>query len=256
MTLQLPSPHVSGLGIRCGVGGGRLAALALTVVLMLAGVVPAPALAITNDWAFEAGIASAKMSRGVDISYQEPSVSAAANWYPNSDIFAAASVATYRMGNTVTGVESVDNLGYRWRLRSDWSAQAMYSHYQFLRAPQAAHMNYDELVLTAGWHDAVYASVAVSPNTAFGPSPRALALAYDLVGRLPLVGGWTASAGIGYYDLHQQLDIGYVYGNAALTYQCRAWQFDVGYYMTNGVARATLGHAASNRLVADVVRHF
>jgi hypothetical protein len=30
----------------------------------------------------------------------------------------------------------------------------------------------------------------------------------------------------------------------------------VGYYMTNGVAKATLGHAASNRLVADVVRHF
>ncbi|WP_158244538.1 TorF family putative porin [Paraburkholderia rhynchosiae] len=213
--------------------------------------------AASEDWQFEAGIATDKVTRGMDISYRQPSVNVAANWYPGNGFFAGASAASIRFDQTrTTGAEFVANVGYGWRLANDWSAQAMLAHYQFTRVPSAARFNYDELVLTAGWRDSVFASIALSPNTGFGPSPSSRAVSYDLVGRLPLVHGWTATAGIGYYDLHSVIGIGYVYGNVGLTWQFRSWQFDVAYIATNSEAKTTLGPGASNRWIADAIWHF
>ncbi|MCR4469783.1 MULTISPECIES: TorF family putative porin [unclassified Burkholderia] len=218
---------------------------------------PRLALAASEDWQFEAGIASDKVTRGMDISYHQPSASFAGNWYPGNGFFAGASASTIRWGAPLTtGVEFVANAGYGWRVSGDWTAQAMLSHYQFTRVPSAVRFNYDELVLTAGWRDSVFASVALSPNTGFGPSPSARAISYDLVGRLPLVHGWTATAGIGYYDLHSVIGIGYVYGNVGLTWQFNAWQFDLSYIATNSEAKTTLGPGASNRWIADAIWHF
>ncbi|WP_338639638.1 hypothetical protein [Burkholderia pyrrocinia] len=99
--------------------------------------------------------------------------------------------------------------------------------------PQVARFDYDELVVTVGWRDSVFASVSVSPNTTgFGASPSMFAASYDLVGRLPLVHGWTVTAGVGYFELRRVLDFGYIYGNAGLTYQFRSWQFDLLYIAT------------------------
>ncbi|MGN8139190.1 TorF family putative porin, partial [Paraburkholderia sp. 22099] len=157
-----------------------------------------PAAAASDDWQFEAGVTTNKVTRGMDIGNRQPSVSAGANWYPGNGFFAGASAASLRSARRPTnGAEVVVNGGYGWRLAGDWSAQAMLSHYQFLQGSQSSRFNYDELVLTAGWRDSVFASVALSPNTGFGPSPSSRAVAYDLVGRLPLVHGWTATAGIG-----------------------------------------------------------
>lgn len=220
-------------------------------------VLSSPAAAASDDWQFEAGVTTNKVTRGMDIGNRQPSVSAGANWYPGNGFFAGASAASLRSARRPTnGVEVVVNGGYGWRLAGDWSAQAMLSHYQFLQGSQSSRFNYDELVLTAGWRDSVFASVALSPNTGFGPSPSSRAVAYDLVGRLPLVHGWTATAGIGYYDLHSVLGIGYVYGNVGLTYQYRAWQFDVSYIATNNEAKAHLGPGAANRWIADAIWHF
>jgi uncharacterized protein (TIGR02001 family) len=220
-------------------------------------VLSSPAAAASDDWQFEAGVTTNKVTRGMDIGNRQPSVSAGANWYPGNGFFAGASAASLRSARRpANGVEVVVNGGYGWRLAGDWSAQAMLSHYQFLQGSQSSRFNYDELVLTAGWRDSVFASVALSPNTGFGPSPSSRAVAYDLVGRLPLVHGWTATAGIGYYDLHSVLGIGYVYGNVGLTYQYRAWQFDVSYIATNNEAKAHLGPGASNRWIADAIWHF
>ncbi|MEN8500811.1 MULTISPECIES: TorF family putative porin [Paraburkholderia] len=226
-------------------------------VLVTLAVLSAPAAAMSDDWQFEAGLATDKVTRGMDISDGQRSVSAGANWYPGNGFFAGASAGSFRfVGSSGTGVETVLNGGYGWRLAGDWSAQAMLGHYQFIRGAHTTRFNYDELVLTAGWRDSVFASVALSPNTGFGPSPSSRAVAYDLVGRLPLVHGWTATAGIGYYDLHSVLGIGYVYGNVGLTYQYRAWQFDVSYIATNNEAKAHLGPGASNRWIADAIWHF
>ncbi|WP_133300404.1 hypothetical protein [Paraburkholderia lacunae] len=122
---------------------------------------PRPALAASEDWQVEAGIATDKVTRGMDISYHQPSESLAGSWYPGNGFFAGASAASIRWGDPMTtGAGFVVNAGYGWRLSGDWTAQAMLSHYQFTRAPSASRFNYDELVLTAGWRDSVFASPA------------------------------------------------------------------------------------------------
>jgi uncharacterized protein (TIGR02001 family) len=251
MELQRP------LSPRCREAASLPGLLRCCTALVTLAVLSAPATATSGDWQFEAGITTNKVTRGMDIGNGQPSVSAGANWYPGNGFFAGASVASLRSARSPTnGAEVVANGGYGWRLAGDWSAQAMLSHYQFLQGSQSSRLNYDELVLTAGWRDSVFASVALSPDTGFGPTPISRAVSYDLVGRLPLVHGWTATAGIGYYDLHSVIGLGYVYGNVGLTYQFRAWQFDVSYIATNNEAKAKLGPGASNRWIADVIWHF
>lgn len=215
-------------------------------------------LAASEDWQYEIGLATDKITRGIDISYHQPSVNVAANWYPGNGFFAGGSVSSFRLNgqSTATGAEVVANAGYGWRLASDWSTQAMLSHYQFLRGPSAARSSYDEVVLTAGWRDLLFVSIAWSPNTSLGPSPSSKAVSYDLVGRLPLTHGWTGTAGIGYYDLHTVLGLGYIYGNIGLTWQYRSLQFDVVYIATNGGAKGAFGSRASNRWIADAIWHF
>ncbi|OUE36403.1 hypothetical protein BZY94_40895 [Burkholderia territorii] len=234
------------------------------ITLALA-VLPAQSAMANEDWQFDAMAATGRTTRGAETSDRQPSASFSASWYPGSGIFAGTSASTIRIvGTQTTGTEVTIYGGYGWRFTGDWSVQAMLSHYQFVHVPQAARYNYDEFVLTTGWRDSVFASVAVSPNTGFGPSPSTgggsspstFAISYDLVGRLPLVHGWTATAGVGYYDLRRVFGFGYVYGNAGLTYQFRTWQFDLSYIATSHQAKARLGPGAANRWVADVIWHF
>ncbi|MEQ5841872.1 TorF family putative porin [Paraburkholderia acidicola] len=226
-----------------------LASFALAVALH------APAAAA--DWQFEISAATDKVSRGMELSDGRPSATLAASWYPGNGFFAGVSASSVRVFPAApTGVEFSTDVGYAWRTVDDWSVGLMLSHYQFLGGSEAARYNYDELVLTTGWHDLVFASVAVSPDTAFGWSPRSFAVSYDLVGHVPLVHGWMATAGIGYYDLHSVTGSGYVYGDAGLTYQYRALQFDLLYVLTNGEAKKQFGSSVSDRWVADVIWHF
>jgi uncharacterized protein (TIGR02001 family) len=217
-----------------------------------------PAFAL-DDWQFELGASTDNLSRGMDISYQQPSVHAAATWYPDSGLFAGLSAASIRaFGTPQTGAETVANLGYVWRASSEWSAQAMLADYRFMHVPFAYREDYDELVMTAGWHDQLYASVAFSPNSGFGPSRRSWTVAYDLTGRLPLAYGFSATAGIGWYDVQAELGSGYAYGNAGLSWQYRSTQFDVSYVTTHAPAQleARLGHTLVHRWVADAIWHF
>ncbi|TKC81317.1 hypothetical protein FAZ69_28735 [Trinickia terrae] len=228
------------------------------LVLLLAAPWPCHAAA-SSDWQFEAGVETENITRGMDISDRKPSVHAAATWYPGSGFFAGTSVSSIRSpGGSQTGAKFVTDAGYTWRLGNDWGAQVALSDYRFTRIPYAYRIDYDELVLSAGWRDSIFASIGFSPNTGMGPSPRSWAVAYDLVGRVPLSHGFSATAGIGYYDLRQEVGGGYAYGNAGLTYQYHAWQFDVSYVATraSAAAQAALGGLLVNRWYADAIWHF
>jgi uncharacterized protein (TIGR02001 family) len=229
----------------------------LALSIAMTGTSPAAA---ADDWQFEAGAATDYYSRGIEASYRQPSVHVAGTWYPGSGFFAGASATSIRFDDTPqTGAEFISNAGYVWRFGGDWSAQAMLADYRFVKVPLAHRDDYDELVLTAGWRDSVFASIALSPNTGFGMSPRSRAVAYDIVGRLPLGHGFSATAGIGYYDIGAELGGGYVYGNAGLTYQYRAWQFDATYVASRAsapVRASILGSGLNDRWIADVIWHF
>ena len=214
--------------------------------------------AAVDDWQFKLSTATDKVLRGFDLSDRNPYAEAAASWYAGSGPFADVSVSSFALfgPNRPKGVQLVADAGYAWRIEPDWTAQVTVSHYQSWDTPAMQHMRYQELALTAGWRDMVLASVAMSPRAILGPLPPGRTLAYDLVGRLPLAHGLTATAGIGYYDLRASTGPGYGYGNIGLSYQYRSVQLDVMYVATTGAIKALVNGALDNRWVGQVTWHF
>jgi len=63
--------------------------------------------------------------------------------------------------------------------------------------------------------------------------------------------GFSLDAGIGFYDLHQEVGAGYAYWSAGVAKQWRYWQLTVRYIGTNAEARAVFGTLAVDRVVAS-----
>jgi uncharacterized protein (TIGR02001 family) len=215
----------------------------------------APALAALDDWQFQLGSTTDRINRGFDQSDAKPSVDAEASWYPGTGVFANASVSSVRFfDGAPLGAEFIANAGYAWRWAADWSLQAMLSHYRFAREPHASHFEYDELALAGGWRDCLFAAVTASPNTSYGLAPKARAFSYNLSAHLPLAGGFSGIAGVGYYDLNASAGAGFSYGDVGLAYQYRAIQFELSYVGTHAPERLDqlLGAMLVHRWVAQV----
>ncbi|GLU31302.1 hypothetical protein WKR88_15270 [Trinickia caryophylli] len=232
----------------------------IAVLAGLAFVLPSPAVA-SDAWQFELSAATGAVTRGLVDSNKAPTVGVGANWYPDPSggFFIGASALSIRNSAfSQTGAKIVADAGYTWRLDADWTLQAIVSRYQFARVPFAGRMAYHELELRGGWRDFLFASLTASPDTAIGWSSKTRAFSYDVAGRLPLEHGFSATAGIGYYDLRAQVGGGYVYADAGLTYQYRTVQFDLWYIGTQAPAatRARMGPLLSHGWTADVVWHF
>lgn len=233
----------------------RRMALALHYAIPLAAVVTTVPSAWADDaWHFQVGATTDRIKRGIDESQGEPSVDVSASWYPGTGPFAGVSGWTVRpFYGTPRGGEFVADAGYGWRA-GDWSAQAIVLHYQFAHTPAAKQLEYDEAALKAGWREVLFASVTASPNTSYGGSARTLALAYNLVGHYPLAHGFSATAGIGYYDLHAGIGNGFFYDDIGLNYQYRSLQFQVAYFGTQAPAptERRFGSMLVHRWVAQV----
>lgn len=227
----------------------RRSAIALAIL-----VVSVPAARASDAWHFQVGAATDRINRGIDMSHNEPSVEAAVSWYPGTGPFAGLSAWTVRpFSGGSMGAEFLADAGYGWR-RGDWAAQAMLLHYQFAHTPESTRTEYDEAGLAGSWRESLFASVTVSPNSAYGGSPRTLALTYNVVGRLPLAHGFSATAGIGYFDLHAGLGSGFFYDDIGLNYQYRSLQVQLAYFGTQSPARikARLGPLLVHRWVAQI----
>lgn len=220
---------------------------------------PAPAMAAFDDWQFQLQATTDRINRGLDQSDGKPSVGAEVSWYPGPGLFANASVSSVRFfDGAPLGAEFIANAGYSWRWAADWSLQAMLSHYQFAREPMASHFEYDEFALAGSWRDCLFASVTASPDTTYDLAPRSRAFSYNLGTHLPLPAGFSAIAGIGYYDLSASLGAGFTYGDVGLAYQYQAVQFELSYVGTHGPERleSMLGSMLVHRWVAQVSWRF
>lgn len=221
--------------------------LAATVMTM-------PSASADDAWHFQMGGTTDRLNRGINLSQGDPSVDVSASWYPGTGPFAGVAGWTVRpFRGGPLGAEFVADAGYGWRA-GDWSTRAMGLHYQFAHTPVATRLEYDEACLELAWREAVFASVTVSPNTSYGGSPRTLALTYNLVGHYPLAHGFSATAGVGYYDLHAGLGSGYLYDDIGLNYQYRSLQLQIAYFGTEAPASilARIGPMLVHRWVAQV----
>ena len=232
----------------------RASRFAAPLLALLAAAIMVPSAWAEDAWHFQVGGTTDRLNRGIDLSQGDPSVDVSASWYPGTGPFAGVSGWTIRpFSGTSLGGEFVADAGYGWRT-GDWSAQAMVLHYQFAHTPEATVLEYDEAGLELGWREVAFASVTASPNTSYAGSPRTLALTYNLVGHYPLAHGFSATAGIGYYDLHAGLGGGFFYDDVGLNYQYRSLQLQIAYFGTQAPAsiQARFGPFLVHRWVAQV----
>jgi len=216
------------------------------------------AAAAPEDWLFGVNFTTDRINRGWDESDGRPSLGATVDWYPGSGFFAeAAAWSAKPFSIEPLGAEFKDTVGYAWPLSDDWSLSTMLSHYQFLHEFNASRLEYDELALTGGWRNCLFASVTASPNTAYR-SPKTRAYSYNLSGHLPLTHGFSAIAAVGYYDLSAGLGAGYVYGNVGLGYQYRNVDFQISYFDTRAPSSLIqlVGAELVHRWVAQLSVHF
>jgi len=204
------------------------------------------------------GVSTDNVFRGLTQSQSDPSAQAdgyltALHWFGG-----LATESVKRQGDVSTGAEVIGYLGYQQLLSENWSAALSVRHYDYPGNRYRSLYHYDELSATISWHQQLLLELIASPNT-FASSAsgydygRGSAFAAELSGRQPLPYGFSVDAGIGFYDLRQEVGAGYAYWSAGLGKQWRYWQLTVRYIGTNAEARALFGTLAVDRVVASAV---
>jgi uncharacterized protein (TIGR02001 family) len=127
-------------------------------------------------------------------------------------------------------------IGHRFDLSPSWSVTLTAVQYSYHHRHQAFSNDYQEIGAAVAYLDRWTVSVAAAPNAVLYAGPYRLgrypAYVADASGQLPLIGRLFATAGIGYYSVTGPEGIAYVYGNAGLAFEYRAWRVDAGYYVT------------------------
>ncbi len=152
-------------------------------------------------------------------------------------------------------------LGYRWTISQDWTAKIAAVDYRYPWNKPIIRYDYDELIGTLGFRNKLFFTMAWTPNTSRystrGYVTGKEAISYEGAATLPVVGALVANLGIGYYDLQSVIDTGYLYWNAGVGYDWRAWHVDLGYFGTGSNAKTLfLGNVADNRWAAGISWRF
>ena len=211
-----------------------------------------------EGWAGSLGLSSDYVYRGVSLSDNRASVLADGHYHAGSDWYAGLSAASAERATDHYSAAAINvYLGQGWALGEDWSSSVSLRHYDQAGGEQRALYRYDELSASLAWRHNVFLSVAAAPNIAtpsyytktwyyYGKSyvyyyptgsRRGPGYSYELVFSQALP--WpslSANAGLGYRDLKNLADVGYVYGSAGLAWNHGPW--------TLALSRIGSGHDA------------
>ncbi len=151
--------------------------------------------------------------------------------------------------------------GYRWQWNRDWSTKVSAVHYQYPWNDNGARYDYNEIVGSIDFRNNLFATIAWSLDTTRyamnGYASRGDAVSYELATAFPLMNALTANVGIGYYDLRNLVDSGYLYWNTGVSYDWRLWHMNISYIGTNNEAeRLTYGNVAGDRVTATLSWRF
>lgn len=210
------------------------------------------ALSVTSDYVF----------RGLTQTQGDPAAQADLHWQ-RDDTWLAGVWASTMDPNRGRGPATEFNLyaGASWQLASDWQARLIAVHYLFPNDTRTLRWDYDELVASLAWRDAVVATVAWSPNATSVSSGRVAtdrrAISYEVTGHWPVRPRWLASAGVGYYDLQDLFGSGYAYWNAGFTFDWAPLKVTLARFGTNGQAQELYGEEITHdRWAAGVMWQF
>jgi uncharacterized protein (TIGR02001 family) len=224
------------------------AGLALFVVLVL-GSTPCAA---TDEWAGSIGLTSDYFVRGISRTSNEPALQLDVHYY-NSNGFLAGVFASNSQINSSEpkDVELSGYIGFAWDLSSDWRSKLLASHYAYPWNRAGAQYNYDEVDLDVAYQGWLHFSLDYSPN-----SPRFVPYPYEglisvaeksveMTVQRPIVGKFSATAGLGYSFLDGPESGGYVYWSVGAAYDLKSVSLVLAYVDTTAEAKALFYNAAA-----------
>jgi uncharacterized protein (TIGR02001 family) len=224
------------------------AGLALFVVLVL-GSTPCAA---TDEWAGSIGLTSDYFVRGISRTSNEPALQLDVHYY-NSNGFLAGGFASNSQINSSEpkDVELSGYIGFAWDLSSDWRSKLLASHYAYPWNRAGAQYNYDEVDLDVAYQGWLHFSLDYSPN-----SPRFVPYPYEglisvaeksveMTVQRPIVGKFSATAGLGYSFLDGPESGGYVYWSVGAAYDLKSVSLVLAYVDTTAEAKALFYNAAA-----------
>jgi len=220
-----------------------------------------------EGWGGSVGLSSDYVYRGLTQSDNQPAGQLDLHYYDNSagvsGWFAGLWVSSVkRSPYDSTSAEFDPYLGYQWRLAQAWSARLEAVHHDYPWNNPGRHYNYEELSGTVAYAGRAFFTLAFSPDTSVetrqdGQVGGRAALSYDLALHQPLPRGFSADAGLGYYDLRWAVDQGYVYWNAGLGWDRGPLHLELSYISTDNTARRLFyDGVAVRRLVAGALWRF
>lgn len=205
--------------------------------------------------------------RGVSQTRGAPAVQADLHYTTANGWFAGAWASTVDL-NPGAGATLELNAyaGRSWPMGESWNARLAAVHYAYPNDNASLgydylDYDYDELTASFAFRDRLSASISWSPNTSrysrYYVARDRTAYTYDLVGRWPLDGPFSANGGIGYYDLDDLFDTGYGYWSAGVAWAMPHLQFDLGYYASAATAGELFGsESTGTRWALTVTWHF
>jgi len=206
------------------------------------------------------GASSNNVFRGLTQSQNEGSVEADAYLSATHWFGGLTGESVKRLHSEPTSAELIGYVGYRQLLSDDWNAAVSVRHYDYVSTARRSRYDYDELEAAVSWRAQLTVALVASPDTysaaAYRRFGRGAAFAIELNGREPLPYGLSLDAGIGYYDLRQEVNSGYAYWSAGVGKQWRRWEAALRYTGTNAEARRLFGRLAGDRLVAGITWFF
>jgi uncharacterized protein (TIGR02001 family) len=187
--------------------------------------------------------------RGISLSDHGPAVQGGLQWQIADGWSAGAWASTVDFPGRGGASYEIDlHLSRSWALNPDWSAQLGVAHYEYPDDTWLSY-DYDELTASLSFQQRITGSVAYSPNaTRYGddtPVRNKSAISYELTVQEPVSPYWAICAGVGYYDLDDLFDTGYVFWNAGVTFSWNALQIDVLHIDTDAEAERLFGYRAS-----------
>jgi len=234
--------------------GCALAAFALALA--------APLAAQAQGWGGAVGLTSDYVYRGLTQSDHEPAGQLDLHYYGRPGWYAGLWTTSVRRDrDDSTTAEFDPYVGFQWPLAQDWSGRIGAVYHDYPWNNPGHHYNNAEFSASLAYSDRAFVTVAYSPNTLveayWGDVSGHAAISYELALHQPLPYAFSLNGGVGYYDLHQVLDTGYIYWNAGVGYQLGRAQLNLSYIGTDSTARYRLSDGlAVNRLVAAVIYHF
>lgn len=148
-------------------------------------------------------------------------------------------------------LEATAFLAHTWTLTPDWNVRAGVMHYQYFSQSTPVDYDHDEIFVSVSFQSQLTMGLSWMPNVVRyryrQPTQRAAATAIDVTWSQPLVRDWSATIGVGYYDLSSLYGTGYAYGHVGVSGAMGPIEVDLLHIDSDAHAADIYGEAVTGR---------